>query len=104
MAVLLEIVLWGALLSRNDTDHQWAVQQFRRFQSPLLGCEAVVAETCILLKRPGFDPSLVLPFIERGVVHVPFVLQERIGPVSQLSNGYKSVPASLADVSLIRLQ
>jgi predicted nucleic acid-binding protein len=79
MAVLLDTGPWVALLSRNDTHHKWAVEQFRLLTPPLLSCEAVVAETCFLLKRSGFDPSLALRFIERRVVQLPFVLQEQIG-------------------------
>jgi predicted nucleic acid-binding protein len=103
MAVLLDTGPWVALMSRNDTHHRWAVEQFRCFQSPLLSCEAVVAETCFLLKRSGFDPSLALQFIERGVVQLPFVLQEQISSVSSLFKRYENVPASLADAALIRL-
>jgi predicted nucleic acid-binding protein len=103
MVVLLDTGPWVAFLSRNDTHHRWAIEQFRVFQPPLLSCEAVVAETCFLLKRSGFDPSLALQFIERGVVQVPFVLQEQIGSVSSLFKRYENVPASLADAALIRL-
>jgi len=103
MVVLLDTGPWVALLSRNDTHHRWAIEQFRIYQPPLLSCEAVVAETCFLLKRSGFDPSLALQFIERGVVQVPFVLQEQIGSVSSLFKRYENVPASLADAALIRL-
>jgi predicted nucleic acid-binding protein len=63
----------------------------------------VVAESCFLIKRSGFDPSLPLQFIERGVVQLPFVLQEQIGSVSSLFKRYENVPASLADAALIRL-
>ncbi|MFN4867399.1 MAG: type II toxin-antitoxin system VapC family toxin [Cyanobium sp.] len=103
MAVLLDTGPWVAILSRNDTHHKWAVEQFRLLTPPLLSCEAVVAETCFLLKRSGFDPSLALQFIERGVVQLPFVLQEHIGSVSSLFKRYENVPASLADAALIRL-
>lgn len=103
MAVLLDTGPWVALLSRNDTHHHWAVEQFRRLPPPLLSCEAVVAETCFLLKRSGFDPSLALQFIERNVVQLPFVLQAQINAVSTLFKRYENVPASLADASLIRL-
>jgi uncharacterized protein len=64
VAVLLDTGPWVALLSRNDTHHRWAFEQFRFFQPPLLSCEVVVAETYFLLKRSGFDPSLALQFIE----------------------------------------
>jgi predicted nucleic acid-binding protein len=103
MAVLLDTGPWVALLSRNDTHHKWAVEQFRWLPPPLLSCEAVAAETCFLLKRSGFDPSLPLQFIERGVVQLPFVLQEQIDSVSSLFKRYENAPASLADAALIRL-
>jgi len=103
MTVRLDTGPWVALLSRNDTHHKWAVEQFRLLHPPLLSCEAVVAETCFLLKRSGFDPSLPLQFIERGVVQLPFVLQEQIRSVSALFKRYENVPASLADAALIRL-
>ncbi|MEI6615628.1 MAG: PIN domain-containing protein [Cyanobium sp. ELA507] len=103
MTLLLDTGPWVALLSRNDTHHRWAVDQFKLLPPPFLSCEAVVAETCFLLKRSGFDPSLALQFIERGVVQLPFVLQEQIGAVSSLFKRYENVPASLADAALIRL-
>jgi len=103
MTFLLDAGPWVALLSRNDTHHRWAVEQFRHLPPPFLSCEAVVAETCFLLKRSGFDPSLALQFIDRGVVQLPFVLQEQIGAVSSLFKRYENVPASLADAALIRL-
>ena len=103
MTVLLDTGPWVALLSRNDTHHHWAVEQFRLLPPPMLSCEAVVAETCFLLKRSGFDPSLALQFIERDVVQMPFTLQEQIASVSSLFKRYENVPASLADASLIRM-
>lgn len=103
MALLLDTGPWVALLSRNDTHHRWAVEQFRRLTPPLLSCEAVVAETCFLLARAGFDPALALQFIERGVVQLPFALQDQISAVSALLKRYNNVPASLADAALIRL-
>lgn len=103
MTLLLDTGPWVALLSRNDTHHRWAVEQFRRLNPPLLSCEAVVAETCFLLARSGFDPSLALQFIERGVVQLPFSLQDQIGALQTLFKRYDNVPASLADAALIRL-
>jgi predicted nucleic acid-binding protein len=76
MMFLLDTGPWVALLSRNDNHHRWAVEQFRLLPPPFLSCEAVVAETCFLPKRSGFDPSLALQFIDRGVVQLPFALHE----------------------------
>ena len=76
MMLLLDTGPWVALFSHNDKHHRWAVEQFRLLPPPFLSCEAVVAETCFLLKRSGFDPSLALQFIDRGVVQLLFVLHE----------------------------
>ena len=103
MALLLDTGPWVALLCRNDTHHKWANQQFRALFPPLLSCEAVVAETCFLLKRSGFNPALALQFIDRGVVQLPFSLQDQIVSVSSLFKRYENVPASLADAALIRM-
>jgi predicted nucleic acid-binding protein len=103
MTLLLDTGPWVALLSRNDTHHRWAVEQFRLLPPPFLSCEAVVAETCFLLKCSGFDPSLASQFIDRGVVQLPFVLQEQIGAISSLFKRYENALASLADAALIRL-
>ena len=56
-----------------------------------------------LPRRSSFNPSLAMQFIERGVVQLPFVLQEQIGAVSSLFKRYENVPVSLADAALIRL-
>ena len=56
-----------------------------------------------MIEYSSFDPSLALQFIERGVVQLPFVLQEQISSVSALFKRYENVPASLADAALIRL-
>lgn len=101
--MLLDTSPWVALPSRNDTHHRWTVEQFRRLPPPLLSCEAVVAETCLLLARSGFDPALALQFIGRGAVPLPFALQQQINAVSSLFKRYANVPASLADAALIRL-
>ena len=63
----------------------------------------MVAEICFLLARSGFDPALTLQFNERGVVALPFALQEQIGAVSSLFRRSENVPASLAVAALIRL-
>lgn len=42
-------------------------------------------------------------FIERGVVQLPYSLQEHISTVQQMFRRYNNAPASLADASLITL-
>ena len=49
-----------ALLSRNDSAHAWARDQFGAHPAPFFTCEAVLSECCFLLRRNGLDASAVL--------------------------------------------
>ena len=103
MKILLDTGPWVALMCRDDSHHTWAREQFARYPGPFLTCEAVVAETCFLLARGGFDPAKALMMIERGVVNVAMSLRDEIAPVRALFQRYDNVPTSLADACLIRL-
>ena len=102
-ALLLDTGPWVALHCRSDNHHAWAKAQFAQHPGPLLTCEAVVAETCFLLARAGFDPAMALALIERGVVRMGMALGEELGAVKALFERYDNVPASLADACLVRM-
>lgn len=103
MKLLLDTGPWVALHCRDDQYHGWARAQFANHPGPFLTCEAVVAETCFLLARGGFDPGKALALMERGVVQVAMSLHDEIASVHALFERYDNVPASLADACLIRL-
>jgi predicted nucleic acid-binding protein len=101
--VLLDTGPWVALHCRDERSHAWSAAQFASHPGPFLTCEAVVAETCFLLARGGFDPCAALALIERGVVRIGMSLADEISAVSGLFAKYDNVPASLADACLIRM-
>ena len=103
MHILLDTGPWVALLCRDDAQHGWSRAQWASLTEPVLTCEAVVAETCFLLARNGFDPAAPLTMIERGVVRVDFALGTQVAAVRGLFERYDNVPASLADACLLRL-
>jgi len=102
MHLILDTGPWVALLCRNERHHAWACAQFAQAET-LLTCEAVVAETCFLLARAGFDPGCALQLVERGIIRIAMTLADEIAPVRALFSRYDNVPASLADACLIRL-
>lgn len=102
MHLILDTGPWVALLCRDERHHTWARAQFARAEG-FLTCEAVVAETCFLLARAGFDPGRALEFVERGIVRIGMTLTDEIAAVRSLFARYDNVPASLADACLIRL-
>ncbi len=101
--LILDTGPWVALHCRDDAHHEWAKTQLAQHAGPFLTCEAVVAETCFLLARSGFDPAKALALIERGVVRVAMSLSEQAAAVRALFERYDNVPASLADACLIRM-
>ena len=101
--LILDTGPWVALHCLGDTHHEWAKKQFSQHAGPFLTCEAVVAETCFLLSRSGFDPSRALALVERGAVRVAMALTDQVAAVRALFERYDNVPASLADACLIRM-
>jgi uncharacterized protein len=101
--LLLDTGPWVALHCRDDAHHAWSREQFAQTTGPLLTCEAVVAETCLLLARGGHDPAKALALVTRGVVRVAMSLGDEIAAVQSLFERYDNVPASLADACLVRM-
>jgi len=103
MHLILDTGPWVALHCKGDKYHDWAKAQFSRHTGSFLTCEAVVAETCFLLARAGFDPGKALALLERGVVDIGMSLGEQSTAVRGLFERYDNVPASLADACLVRM-
>jgi predicted nucleic acid-binding protein len=83
--------------------HRWAVEQFGRLEAPLATCEAVLSEACSLLRAFEGGPAAVLELADRGVLELPFVLEDEVAVVKRLLTRYRNLPMSLADACLVRL-
>lgn len=90
-----------ALLSRRDTHHRWAVTQAERFPPPWSTCEAVLSESFHLLGTAGASGLRAL--LRRRALVVAFDLGDHLEPVLTLMKKYEDVPASMADVCLVRM-
>ena len=92
-----------AYLDRSDRDHAWAKEFFMQITSPLLTCEAVIAESLFLLRRGGINPDGLLYLIGRGLVVPDFSLAAEIQAIQHLMKTYRNIPMSLADACLVRM-
>jgi predicted nucleic acid-binding protein len=101
--VLLDTGPLVAALSRNDRAHAWAKSQFAAFPAPFLTCEPVISEACFLLRQYQGGASGVLALVESGVLRLGMSLAEEAAAVRKLFDRYHNVPASLADVCLVRM-
>jgi predicted nucleic acid-binding protein len=102
-AVLLDTGCIVALLDRNERFHKRCVDALRTLSGPLLTCEAVIAESCHLLRSLPRAVNAVLENVERGVFRVPFKLDDSSGTVRALMKRYARVPMDLADACLVAL-
>ncbi len=92
-----------ALLNARETHHAVVRETLDGIEPPLSTCEAVITETCFLLRQLTGGADAVFDLISRGVVRVDFRLSSEIEPVRKLMAKYASVPMSLADACLVRM-
>ena len=100
--VIVDTGVLVAIINKNDSYHRWAIQQFADIQPPLLTCEAIISEACFLLRHYQ-QSNLLLQWLEKGVLSLPFSLQNEIQSLNALLKKYSDVPMSLADGCLVRL-
>ena len=92
-----------ALLSRDDAQHERARRIFAECAPPFRTCEAVLAETCFLLRKVHADgPASVIALAARGVYIVGISAQQHFTNIEALLKKYSNRPISLADACLIR--
>ena len=92
-----------ALLNQADRYHRWTRDQWAQVTPPLLTCEAVLAESCFLVRGFTGGQAAVLEFVRRGILDVSFRLAEETDTIFRLLNKYQNVPMSLADACIVRL-
>jgi predicted nucleic acid-binding protein len=102
-ATLLDAGPLVAFLNRGDRYHRWAIEQMAELEPPLLTCEAVLSEACVLLRDMREGGAAVLELVNRGLVRVAFRLDEQVAAVTRLLVKYLDVPMSLADACLVRM-
>ena len=69
--------------------------------APLITCEAVIAESCYLLRDIGGAPEAVVQNVERGIFQVPYRLAGNADRVRKLIRKYADVPMDFADACLV---
>lgn len=92
-----------ALLDRTDAGHTTCAHAIQQINSPLVSCEAVVSESCFLLKHIPGAAEQVLENLEHGMFQIGFALPNNPTSINGLMRKYRDVPISLADACLIQM-
>lgn len=88
-----------AFANRHDAHHEWAVSVARQAQTPLLTCEAVLAEAAFHLHRA----DVILALVREKLVEVAFDCRDHLPHLEALAKRYANRHPDLADLCLIRL-
>lgn len=92
-----------ALLNRRDAGHERCVRALNEINLPMVTCEAVVTESCHLLRHIPGASELVLLNLQRNMYSIRFNLTGSADAVYALMRKYRDMPASLADACLIHM-
>jgi len=92
-----------ALLDRSEANHSRCVQTIKELTQPLVTCEAVIAESCYLLRDLPGAAEAVLENVEKGTFQIPFDVFRPAAPVRRLLRKYRDQRIDFADACLIRL-
>ena len=101
--VLLDTGVIVALLDRSERFHQACAEAIRGLEAPLLTCEAVIAESCHLLRNLRGAPEAVIENVAAGIFQIPFQFSREAVGVKQRLRKYSDRGIDLADACLIRL-
>ena len=101
--VLLDTGVIVALLDRSEKFHKTCAQTVREVEAPLVTCEAVITESCYLLRNLSGASEAVIENITAGIFQVPFQVSRDTAGVKQVLRKYKDRKIDLADACLIRL-
>ena len=88
-----------AFANRRDAHHAWATELATLVDSPLLTCDAVLAEAAFLLS----NSALVLAFVTEGLVVPEFSVSDNLDRLTELAVRYADQVPDLADLCLIRM-
>ena len=101
--VILDTGPLVAFVNGMDKYHEWSTSQWSRIAPPLLTCEAVLSEACFLLRGLKGGQAAVLELVKRGVLSLPFRIDESVKEITWLLQKYSNIPMSLADACLVRM-
>ena len=102
-AALLDTGVIVALLDRSEKHNAQCRNVIAELQQPLVTCEAVIAESCYLLRQVSGAAEAILENVVRGIFQVPFQLSRSVTPVQNIMRKYQDQPADFADACLIHL-
>lgn len=101
--VLLDTGVIVALLDRSERHHKSCEAALESIAGPLVTCEAVIAESCYVLRFLPGAPQAILENVVVGTFQVPFQLSRCASQIQRVLRKYQDREVDFADACLIHL-
>lgn len=90
-----------ALLDRSEHHHEECADVVSAIGAALITCEAVIAESCYLLRDVEGAAAAVVENVDRGIFQIPYRLTGNASGVLKLMRKYADAPMDFADACLV---
>jgi len=101
--VLLDTGVIVALLDRSERHHKYCEAALDAVAGPLVTCEAVIAESCYVLRFLPGAPEAILENVLAGTFQIPFQLSQCASQIQRVLRKYQDRQVDFADACLIHL-
>jgi predicted nucleic acid-binding protein len=101
--VLLDTGVIVALLDRSEKHHRVCAEIVGQMEQPLVTSEAVIAESCYLVRNLRGASEAILKNVAAGIFQIPFELAREAAGVKRILQKYRNRTINLADACLIHL-
>jgi predicted nucleic acid-binding protein len=92
-----------ALLDRTERMHAACAEAIEKAAAPLVTSEAVIAESCYLLRGQAGAAEAILENVRTGVFQIPLQLLQFAASLQRLYRKYRDREMDLADACLVHL-
>ncbi len=101
--ILIDTGVIFALLDQDEWAHEGCVRALEIVTRPLVTCEAVITESCYLLRRRRGAVDAVLASVLTGFFGIPFKISSSAPQIRGILEKYRDTPADFADACLIAM-
>lgn len=79
--VIVDAGVLVAYLNRREKFYQWAKTELAKITIPLFTCEAVIVESCFLLKNVYGATDLIFSLLKTEKIIIPFHLTDECSEI-----------------------
>jgi predicted nucleic acid-binding protein len=101
--VLLDSSVFVSLIDRRQRWHAACVNAVELLDRKMATCEAVIVESCHLLRQTHLGKETVIENVSAGTVEIPFQLSQALPQIQRILRKYAGRQIDLADACLIHL-